>query len=61
MTKFLKINSIAMWSLIAGILNLGPLFGLWSLSAEQLAGINTAYISGIMALRQMFSVTAVQA
>lgn len=53
-TRFLKVNSQALWSAIAAILNLGVLFGWWAVDPAQLAGLNTAYVAVMMVLRQLF-------
>jgi hypothetical protein len=55
--RILKINSIALWSLIAAIINLGILFSWWDMTTEQVAGINMAYAAGIIVFRQLFSIT----
>lgn len=57
MKNFLKIQSQAMSTAVAAVVNLGVLMGWWDLSPDQVAGFNTAYAAVMIALRQMFSVT----
>ena len=59
MSEWIKRNSQALWSFIAAILALGPLFGWWEFTAEQTSGIMLAYGTGMMMLRQLFSLTPV--
>lgn len=57
MKQFLKVQSQAMATAIAAVVNMGVLLGWWDLSPDQIAGINTAYASVMIVLRQLFSVT----
>ena len=57
MKQFLKVQSIALWAVVAAIINLGIAFGWWQMSAQQIGVINTLFVAVLMVLRQMFSVT----
>lgn len=57
MTKFLKVQSQAMATVISSIIAMGILFGWWTMTPEQIAGVLGAYSAVMLALRQMFSIT----
>lgn len=57
MVRLLKVNSQALWSLIIAVIMLGPLFGWWHLTEQQVAGLALVYGALMMVLRQMFSLT----
>lgn len=57
MKQFLKVQSVALWAAVAAVVNVGVLFTWWSMSAEQLGGLNVAFVAVVVVLRQMFSVT----
>lgn len=60
MNEWIKRNSQAIWSVIAAVIALGPLFGWYELTAEQISGLMLVYGSVMMALRQLFSLTPVE-
>jgi len=58
MSLWIKRNSQAIWTVIAAVINLGIVFEFWTMTPDQIAGINTVYAAVMIALRQMFTLTA---